>query len=262
MEFPGASRSLSDRIVFGASVIGPLHVRMGIPCQDACAFKLWDDGSAIIAVADGLGSATQSEAGARLAVDAVVQIASQVFTDESTRNIGLQEIVRACIEGARSSLEQKADSDRSTLCDLACTIIVVAVRGVQISVGHVGDGAVVAEMSAGLQLLSAPGASEYANEVVPLTSREWKESLRIGPNVDGVRCLAVFTDGCQRAALRRSLEKMEPFPGFFGPIFSLARELGDPNEGEEEIRSLLSSKKICENSEDDKTLVVTVLESG
>jgi hypothetical protein len=141
-------------------------------------------------------------------------------------------------------------------------MIVVAVRASQISVAHIGDGAVVAESSEGLQILSAPGESEYANEVVPLTSREWRDCLRVVPNVDGVRCLAVFTDGCQRAALRKSLEGMEPFRRFFDPIFSYASELENPNDGQEEIRSLLSSRKICENSEDDKTLVLAVLGSG
>ena len=55
----------------------------------------------------------------------------------------------------------------------------------------------------GLKLLSGPGESEYANEVSPLTRKRLEQSLRLSSMVSGISGIMVFTDGCQRAALRK-----------------------------------------------------------
>ena len=163
---------------------------------------------------------------------------------------------------ARQRLEEKATEEGCNLRDLACTLIVVVGAGGSVAAGHVGDGGVVAQVGAALSIVSGPGESEYANEVTPLTSEKWIDSLRIASDVRGVKCLAVFTDGCQRAAFLKSSSGLEAFGGFFEPIFSYARELTDLAEGPEDIKSLLASKKLCENSEDDKTLVIAVLQGA
>jgi hypothetical protein len=200
-----------------------------------------------------------SEVGATLAVQAAVQWLKDLFAASATSQVPLEEMVRSAIWSARKSLELKSVEQQWTLTSLACTMIVIAFKGDGLAVGHIGDGGVVGQTQDGLRLLSSPGESEYTNEVVPLTSSEWMESLRVLPTVPGIKCVAAFTDGCQRAALRRSNDKLEPFEGFFAPIFSYARELPVYGEAEGEIKALLSSKKICDNSEDDKTLVVAVL---
>lgn len=246
-------------LIFGASVIGPLHVEKDIPCQDACAFSVFPCGSGAIAVADGLGSASMSEVGATLAVRATVKCLSELSADSATPRLSLEEMVRSAVHSARKALELKSIEQQWALTSLACTMIVVAFEADCLAVAHVGDGGVVGLTQVGLQLLSGPADSEYTNEVVPLTSSDWLESLRIVPTVSGVQCVAVFTDGCHRAALRRLMDRLAPFEGFFAPIFSYARELPCHEEAEREVRALLSSKKMCQNSEDDKTLVVAVL---
>lgn len=58
---------------YGVSVAGPRHLEKGIPCQDAHAFWVSDDGTmAIAAVADGLGSEFFSDEGSDVASRAVV----------------------------------------------------------------------------------------------------------------------------------------------------------------------------------------------
>jgi hypothetical protein len=68
----------------------------------------------------------------------------------------------------------------------------------------------------------------------------------------------VFTDGCQRAAFRKVEDAVVPFDKFFNPIFEYANTVSDLTEGANEIAELLASAKLCENSDDDKTLVVGV----
>jgi hypothetical protein len=245
--------------IFGTSVIGPLHTKQGLPCQDACAFDSLHSGFSVIAVADGLGSASKSDIGAQTAVSSAVRAALREF-DNPEIDIGRQErTVREAVEAARRALEEKACEMGCALRDLACTLIVTTMTRDCISVAHIGDGAVVAETVDGLKLISVPGESEYANEVVPLTSKSWGDSLRVIPLVENIRCLAVFTDGCQRACLRKTPNGLEPYLGFFGPVFSYAQGCLDLQDAEEDIRSLLLSQKVCSNSEDDKTLVLGVI---
>jgi serine/threonine protein phosphatase PrpC len=59
---------------WGASVIGPLHVKEGLPNQDAWISRHYDWGD-VVAVSDGLGSHAHSEVGARAACMAAVDAA-------------------------------------------------------------------------------------------------------------------------------------------------------------------------------------------
>lgn len=232
---------------------------MGIPCQDAWAYALFESGLVVVAVADGLGSASRSDLGARTATDAAVQAAGARGSGGSDEPGALGDIARAAVRAAREALEDRAGREACELRDLACTLIVALLSGDRVAVAHVGDGAVVARCDGALRLASAPAPSEYANEVVPLTTDAWRESIRTQESVSDVRCVAVLTDGCQRAALARRDGDLVPFAGFFDPVFAFAQSLATLEEGEEELRALLASEKVCRNSEDDKTLVIAVL---
>lgn len=248
--------------VFGASVIGPLHVQLNLPCQDACGYEVLPSGSFIIAAADGLGSATMSEVGARMAIESVVSASLAALNSCQEQKPNLEDIVRKAVGIARSVLESHSVAQSCKLRDLACTLILAIVGEDSLSVAHIGDGAVVARLDGRLSLISSPGDSEFTNEVVPLTSSNWREDLRIVTTTSCVESIAVLTDGCQRAAFRKSEQGLEPFERFFNPIFAYARGLTDTTEGVKEIEALLGSQKICENSDDDKTLVVGVVNVG
>ena len=255
----GGDPDLTAPYVFGASVVGPLHVQMGLPCQDASDYWFHESGLGVIAVADGLGSAAKSDVGARTAVAAGLRTAVAAAGSDLTDDTALVGLARAALIAARQALQDRARLEPCDLRDLACTLIVAAIVGDRVAVAHVGDGAVVGQGSDGLRLLSAPGFSEYANEVVPLTSDGWQEAVRTTECVSSIKCLALFTDGCQRAALARHDDRYVPYGGFFDPVFAYARELTDLREAEQELRALLASEKLCRNCEDDKTLVVAVL---
>jgi hypothetical protein len=206
-----------------------------------------------IAVADGLGSAAASEAGAKLAVESAIK----AMTDASVEGIRSHEdIVRHAVAAARSALQDRAVVTPCELRDLACTLILAFFAHSQLAVAHIGDGAVVVQAEGQLQLVSGPGDSEFTNEVVPLTSTDWEKQVRIASLTSHIDSIAVFTDGCQRAAFRKSEKGLEVFDRFFNPIFAYARDVFDIAEGIKEIEGLLASKKLCENSDDDKTLVV------
>ncbi|MFZ3167624.1 MAG: PP2C family serine/threonine-protein phosphatase [Candidatus Methanoperedens sp.] len=245
--------------IFGTSVIGPYHVQRNIPCQDACAYEVITPESVVIAVADGLGSASKSDIGARTAVESAVGTVKAMLIKRNIDEADLGVIARKAVVTARRELEVKAIDERCNLRDLACTMIVAIIYENNIAVAHIGDGAVVARRNEELVIISEPGESEYINEVVPLTSKEWEKSLFITPDVCKIDSVAVFTDGCQGAALIKKQNSLQPYDRFFVPLFSYAQKLSDLNLGEKDIRGLLASREMSENSEDDKTLVICVL---
>ncbi len=165
--------------VFGASVIGPLHLQLNLPCQDACAYRVLTSGWFAIAVADGLGSASMSEMGARIAVESGLNAVMNALDVCGERTSCLEEIVRSAAGIARNALERHSVAESCKLRDLACTLIVTVAREDGLAVAHIGDGAVVGQVDGRLSLLSLPGESEFTNEVVPLTSANWEEQLKI-----------------------------------------------------------------------------------
>ncbi len=258
---PQNPKSAGRSRVFGSSVIGPMHLQGEIPCQDACAYAATAADAIVIAVADGLGSAKRSDAGASLAVASAFRFCMTALDSESDEERKIEELVRDAAAHARKELELLAQEESCNLRDLACTLIIAIATGRQFAVAHIGDGAVVGEIEGILSLISSPGESEYTNEVVPLTSSEWRNSLRISSGESSIRGIAVFTDGCQRAAFRKVEDALVPFERFFTPVFNYAREVTDVVAGASEIAELLASVKLCEHSDDDKTFVVGVIET-
>lgn len=256
---PMETSTLNSPYVFGASVIGPLHVERGLPCQDACSFAVLEGGLGVIAVADGLGSAAKSDRGAGTAVEVAIEAVRTVAGERPIEKIDLGDTAQQAVAQARGRLEDLARREEHGLKDLACTLVIVIFRGDTVGVAQVGDGAVVAGTADGPKLISGPGDSEFINEVVPLTSRIWKEAVRLCPETSGVTAVAAFTDGCMRGCLPKTPQGRVPFEGFFNPLFSYAGELTDLRKGEEDIAKFLSGEKLCETSEDDKTLVIAVL---
>ena len=74
-------------IVFGRSVRGASHIRAGIECQDNYRKVILDDGTIILAVADGHGSSgcPFSRAGSRIAVNAFCDILKEVYENYAGR---------------------------------------------------------------------------------------------------------------------------------------------------------------------------------
>jgi hypothetical protein len=172
-------KEASNHFVLGASVAGPLHIMLGIPCQDAFDYMLLDARHSIFALADGLGSKSKSEIGSRVAVEAATTGAAAIFQSMPIEHWNSASLLLKSAMAARKALEQKAEQLQCDLKDLACTLIVVAMNGDEATVAHVGDGAVVAQTNEGLKLLSVPGDSEYANEVMPITGNHWERYLRV-----------------------------------------------------------------------------------
>lgn len=246
--------------ILGVSVTGSLHSKEGLPCQDACLYEIISDEFGIIAVADGLGSAPFADLGSRLAVEAAVSYAKNLLMDCPEDGLDMSEIPINMLHAARQCLEGKALEEGFKLTDVATTLITVLFYRDSVYAAQIGDGAVVAKTDGALALLCGPSNSEYANEVTPVTCSTWESNLSFAEVSSGAEHIAVFTDGCQRAALLKTVDGYTPFEKFFNPVFSYADEADDLGGSELELGEFLLSEKISEYSEDDKTLVLAVLQ--
>jgi len=258
-------KTLATPYFFGASVIGPLHVQLAMPCQDSFAFKTIDEDFAVAAIADGLGSASKADIGAKVAVKSAVKSVERAIKATAIathKGVDITTLAKDAVTAARRALEKRAKTEECSLRDLACTLLVAITLRDAVAAVHIGDGALVVDTDNGLHLITGPGESEYTNEVTPLTSQDWEESLKSTSAVSGVNGIALFTDGCQRAGLKKADNNYAPFEGFFRPLFTYATQIDDFEQANQDIYDLLASDKLSEHSEDDKTLVLGILPKG
>jgi L-aminopeptidase/D-esterase-like protein len=242
--------------VFGAKTAGRGHQIKKIPCQDAFYSDFYQSSHVIIAVADGLGSASRSDLGAQIAVESAVNAVTSLMAQGETDN---RQLLYDGIRQARNDLFKRAAEEICQVRELASTILLIIASRDGIAVAHIGDGAIVIKGSGFVRVISPPENSEYANVVVPLTSDEWEKALRVYESAEPIECVAAFTDGLQNAALKKVNSVYEPFVAFFNPVFSYALKIEDTDTAGRDLSELLISPKVRDSSDDDKTLVIAVL---
>jgi hypothetical protein len=66
-------------------------------------------------------------------------------------------------------------------------------------------------------------------------------------------------NGLQNAALKKVNTTYQPFDAFFNPLFSYSLKIEDTDTAGNDIREFLMSEKVRGSSDDDMTLVISVL---
>ncbi|MCX6693217.1 MAG: PP2C family serine/threonine-protein phosphatase [Methanomicrobiales archaeon] len=264
MSKPSVKGTKPRPFIVGTSVIGQSHRSKGLPCQDHCAYLTALNfprakSRAVIALADGLGSADRSLEGASCAVlSALEEVRTSFLTTTRAVPDPRPLIIRAAHQ-ARKCLDDEASRARLSLRAYACTLILVLISGPSVAIGHIGDGGVVILQHEDYILASAPHRGEYVNEVVPLTSDCWEESFRMTPWMGSTFAVAAFTDGCQGAVLTRQGPDHVPYVPFFSPLFQYIADSSSHDAVVGDITRLLSSPRMGMVSPDDKTLAVAIL---
>lgn len=246
--------------VAAGTVQGPLHEKTGRPGADAFFYGTAKSGTIVIAVADGLGSAVFGNIGANISVTESVNFLIGRLNNEKTQKLPTPGTLKKATERTRTTLEKYADMHSYSIHDLATTLMIIAINDGTIISAHIGDGAIIGATEEGLIFISDPDHGEYLNEIVPLTSNDWKASLRIHKPSDTFSAVAVFTDGCEGASLEKKDRINIPLPGFFYPLFSYMKDNKDKNKVSDDITKFLQSEKMKNSSEDDKTLAIWVSE--
>lgn len=263
---PAQSPSAPDWRVTGAAAIGVSHQRLGLPCQDAQGYRLMTDGTLLVALADGAGSAAFSDQGARCAVNEALDALSLAFEaapvehrgeeDFSWERLLLYEVFRAARSAVLRLAEENGAAPESYAREYACTLTCAIATSAGLVVGQVGDGSVVAATGEELFAVTRLQRGEYANETHFLTEEDALDQLVIDVVEKPVTGLAVMSDGLIRLALK--LPTQEPHVPFFQPLFRFAAAVTDAGQAAGQLASFLNSARVNDRTDDDKSLVLAV----
>ena len=237
----------------GASVAGTSHIQRNIPCQDFQEFQILGENTVVIAVADGAGSAEQAEEGSRAAaLTATTFIADRLRAARPDSVEAWNGLLAQALKEARSALEQLAGTD---LKSVATTLLLAIATPEWLATAQLGDGGIVGEFCFDeLRVFSQPGNAEYINETVFLTSPDFLAHAHYTVSAaEDLTGIAVFSDGLQLLAMQYA-DNTAHKP-FFVPVFEFACQSGSTVE---ELAEFLRSERVCERTDDDKTLSIAV----
>ncbi len=238
--------------LLGASVTGRSHESRGLPNQDALAAATAASGSLLLAVADGAGSASRSQEGARVACEtAITALGAHDHRQPETA-------LRHALDKAAQAVHSVARRAGRPGRDYACTLLLVLVTAEQVSGLQVGDGAIVCSGAGEMERLTPGWRSTHAGETVFVTSPNVRGLATVASReTAGTEGIALLTDGLEPVAT--SLDTGEPFTPFFAPLFTFTATGAD--SGAQALRSrqlseLLGSERIRSRTHDDTTLLL------
>ena len=243
--------------ILAQSVIGTGHIRSGLPCQDSCLADVASTGDATVAIlvcADGSGSATHSDVGARLACEAVVKYVQTDIREGQTIADIERDTVLFWVERARETLQEEALQRKVSPRELACTLLLAIVSEEGAAFAQIGDGAIVLGDGESYRPVFWPHAGEYANITHFLTDADYTRRLSFDRRPGRFDELALLTDGLQRLALENET-KLAHRP-FFYPLFRSLRNADTVEDLAEPLQRFLDSPRINHRSDDDKTLIL------
>ncbi|MCS3805050.1 hypothetical protein HNO92_002213 [Chromobacterium alkanivorans] len=207
-------------------------------------------------IADGAGSAVKGGEGAELAIEAAATFMNKMVKQGE---FGLNDqLATELVLTVRERIYAAAEAMQLTARDYACTFIGVLSSPIGTLVMQVGDGGVVVDTGAGLEVAVVPMVGEYANMTHFVTDDDAVTVLETKTYPDRALKVAAFTDGIQRLAL--NLASNTPHGPFFAPFFNgMANATA---EQEDQLQGLLvkflGSQAVNERTDDDKTLALAL----
>lgn len=247
-------------LAIGASEVGTSHQETGRPCEDSCWTDVLTTSADLpvlaVFVSDGAGSAKCGGEGAEHAIQTAASfIVEQLQQAEFALT---DEFAVRCVTKVREALYAKADVAGLKARDFACTFLgVVSMANMTLAM-QIGDGGIVLDTGAGLEVAIIPMSGEYANMTHFVTDDDAVAVLQTRDYLGPARRVAVFTDGIQRLAL--NLADNTPHEPFFAHFFKVM-EHAKPEQQDQLDAALvkfLSSSAVNERTDDDKTLALAV----
>lgn len=127
---------------YGFSIVGKSHINKGTCCQDSHMIKELDNGWIVAAVADGVGSAKNSQIGSSIAAKTVIEFCAECMPwDYSV--IGIKSMLRTAYNYAFKQIINESEKSGEPLESYDTTLTTVIYDGHRIIYGHSGDGAII-----------------------------------------------------------------------------------------------------------------------
>lgn len=241
------------------SVVGASHTADDTPCQDSSRVRVLEGkaaGTLVACVADGAGSAKHSAVGSLAACNAIVECVDAYLAAEDSISAASRETVIQWCDTARRRIEEEAAARDAAAAQFATTICVAVLSDSGSCFFQIGDGAIVLQSSAACGAVFWPESGEYINTTTFITSKEYRDRLRVHITEQTFDSVALLTDGIDRLALRFDSET--PHSPFFAPLFQALRSLDDWQTLGTQLEKFLNSPSVAQRSDDDKTLILAV----
>ena len=256
-----------DWRVATATAAGASHSRNNTPNQDAVSYSLIEVGYgqvAVIAVADGAGSAAHSDEGSRIAVSAAVAAVAEGINRQPAAVFGkhlADSLARSAVKQARTAVVRYGLKQNIPPNELASTLILAIASDSLFTAAQVGDGAVIAfNIATGAaKTLCDAHTGEYANETTFITSRSRPHEIASVGHASGYDydALALITDGLQNLALK--MPEREAFLGFWNPMLQDLAQTDEPEAVSERLHAFISGERVQSRTTDDVTIAIAAV---
>jgi len=240
--------------VIGKSVVGTSHLKGQLPCQDFSDYlrcQIGGEPVLIVGVSDGAGSAALSHIGSQEAVSALLRQAASC--ERPVLEIS-REDVQGWFANSLAHLKSVAEREKIEVRDLACTSLLAVLGEGHAVFAQIGDGAWIAETSGVFGAVTWPQNGEFANETKFITSPGALDSMEFEKCSNSLTAAAGFTDGIQALTLNMGARSVH-IP-FFQPMFAALADCDDETSLLSPLINFLSSERVNERTDDDKTLVL------
>lgn len=211
--------------VLECAVQGRGHMRDNTPCQDK-TYSLSMNGTHVIALADGAGSAKFSHYGAARVTELMCHELGKNFNEYIRTEDGVT-VKRTLMNQIREALAVEAESLDCELKELASTLLVAAVKDEQFILVHIGDGVIGYMKDGEIKVASEPDNGEFANTTVFTTSNHAIQAMKMMKgNLGSITGFILLSDGSEASLYNKrskeltgGLEKVMEFPSIMDTRF-------------------------------------------
>lgn len=194
---------------FHYQVRGRGHELDGTRGQDRTAY-LSGHGVQVLCLADGAGSAPQSEFGAQAVVEEGCALLIEQFAQFDT-SADAEQARQEILERLHERLAGVGRRLGCTFADLASTFLAIAVSAERFVVVHIGDGVIGYVKNGELRVISAPDNAEFANQTTFVTSPDAASSTRLFRGAtEGVSGFILMSDGTSASLFDHRSKTLAP----------------------------------------------------
>lgn len=190
-------------------VQGRGHFKNQVPCQDKTK-TIYENGTYVIALSDGAGSAMLSHYGASCIVESISELFvrhfEELFTNEDGRQVKL-----LIMKKLLADINTKAEELNCTIKDLAATMLVVAINNDRFIIAHIGDGVIGYLDGDTLKVASSPSNGEHANETYFVISRDAISTMKLFKgDIENISGFVIMSDGTEQSLYNKRCDTLSP----------------------------------------------------
>ena len=241
-----------------ASETGTSHLRNGSEKQDCARCASLDTKIGKIhfsIVSDGAGSASMGRQAAALICYSITQRLREYF--RIATKMPSDEELWSWIDSARDIISDCADRRKISRREFSATLVALLITDEDIITLHIGDGSIVGRKNDGQWVaLSWPETGEYASTTYFLID-DPSPKFNIFRYKNEFSAFSLFSDGIESLAL--DFKQKSPHPPFFNNLIKSVDSVattGYLKQLSSALGAFLSSEKINERTDDDKTLII------